>query len=194
MMIKRKDVMKAFVIFLSILCIYGFNNVQAADVHKTNNNISVMYQPLSKEQKRKQFEQRLNLSERQKEKIKEIHQKGLEEMKPVMMELSIKKEKFEIINSRKILTREQKEQMEQLKIEINELEKQAKEIRKKNSQEFEKILNKNQRAELEKMKAEGRARYEQNHHPRPPFQGLGTPSFLFRPLLPPKPNDNGLWK
>ena len=35
------------------------------------------------------------------------------------------------------------------------------------------------------MKAEGRARIEQNHPPRPPFQGLGTPNFLLRPLLPP---------
>ena len=186
--------MKVFIIILSILCIYSFNNVQANEVYKPDKNVSVMYQPVSKEQKRKQFEQRLNLSEKQKEKVREIHQKGLEEMKPVMMELSIKKEKLETLNSRKLLTREQKEQIEQLKIEISELEKQAKEIRKKNSQEFEKILNKNQRAELELMKAEGRARYEQKHHPRPPFQGLGTPSFLFRPLLPPNPNDNGLWK
>ncbi len=191
---KRKGVMKVFIIILSILCIYSFNNVQANEVYKPDKNVSVMYQPVSKEQKRKQFEQRLNLSEKQKEKVREIHQKGLEEMKPVMMELSIKKEKLETLNSRKLLTREQKEQIEQLKIEISELEKQAKEIRKKNSQEFEKILNKNQRAELELMKAEGRARYEQKHHPRPPFQGLGTPSFLFRPLLPPNPNDNGLWK
>ena len=191
---KRKGVMKVFIIILSILCIYSFNNVQANEVYKPDKNVSVMYQPVSKEQKRKQFEQRLNLSEKQKEKVREIHQKGLEEMKPVMMELSIKKEKLETLNSRKLLTREQKEQLEQLKIEISELEKQAKEIRKKNSQEFEKILNKNQRAELELMKAEGRARYEQKHHPRPPFQGLGTPSFLFRPLLPPNPNDNGLWK
>lgn len=191
---KRKGVMKVFIIILSILCIYSFNNVQANEVYKPDKNVSVMYQPVSKEQKRKQFEQRLNLSEKQKEKVREIHQKGLEEMKPVMMELSIKKEKLETLNSRKLLTREQKEQIEQLKIEISELEKQAKEIRKKNSQEFEKILNKNQRAELELMKAEGRVRYEQKHHPRPPFQGLGTPSFLFRPLLPPNPNDNGLWK
>lgn len=191
---KRKGVMKVFIIILSILCIYSFNNVQANEVYKPDKNVSVMYQPVSKEQKRKQFEQRLNLSEKQKEKVREIHQKGLEEMKPVMMELSIKKEKLETLNSRKLLTREQKEQIEQLKIEISELEKQAKEIRKKNSQEFEKILNKSQRAELELMKAEGRARYEQKHHPRPPFQGLGTPSFLFRPLLPPNPNDNGLWK
>ena len=63
-----------------------------------------------------------------------------------------------------------------------------KEIRKKNSQEFESILNKKQKAELEKMKSEGRARFEQNHPPRPPFAGLGTPGFLMsKPLFPQQP-------
>ena len=38
---------------------------------------------------------------------------------------------------------------------IKELEKQAQEIRKKNTQEFEKILNKKQKAELERMRTNG---------------------------------------
>lgn len=40
------------------------------------------------------------------------------------------------------------------------------------------------------MKAEGRARFEQNHPARAPFGGLGTPVFFFKPLLPP-PENNG---
>ena len=78
--------------------------------------------------------------------------------------------------------------------EIQALEKQAHEIRKKNSKEFERILNKKQKAELETMKAEGRARFEKYHKARTPFQGLGTPNMFLKPLLPPPPQKEGLWK
>ena len=37
------------------------------------------------------------------------------------------------------------------------------------------------------MKAEGRERFERYHKARPPFQGLGTPNILLRPVLPPPP-------
>ena len=116
-------------------------------------NKSVMYKHPSKEQMRKQFEQRLNLTV----KLSRISEKA------------------------------QKERIAQINTEIKELEKQAQEIRKKNSQEFESILNKKQKAELEKMKAEGRERFERYHKARPPFQGLGTPNILLRPVLPPPP-------
>ena len=112
-----------------------------------------------------------------------------------MMQISVKREEIEMLKKSRLAEKEQQAQIEKLQNEINELEKKAKKIRKENSQDFENILNKEQRAELEIMKAEGRARYEKRHQPRPPFQGLGTPSLLFRPLIPPPHNDNsGLWK
>ena len=194
---ERKDIMKAFIIILSILCICGTNNIaEANEVRESDKNVSVMYRPpVTKEQKRKEFEQRLNLSEKQKEKIRTIHKKGLEEIKPVMMQISVKRDEIEMLKKSRLAEKEQQAQIEKLQNEINELEKKAKKIRKENSQDFENILNKEQRAELEIMKAEGRARYEKRHQPRPPFQGLGTPSLLFRPLIPPPHNDNsGLWK
>lgn len=185
-MIKGKFVMRIFIVFLSIICIGCFNNiVQATGVKASGDNVSVMFKPTQKEQMRRQFEQRLNLSEKQKEKARAIHQQGREEMKPVMMQLSVKRQELEMLSLTKLSEKEQKERADVLNTEISALEKQAKEIRKKNTQEFEKILNKNQRNELELMKAEGRAKYERNHHARSPFQGLGTPSFLFKPLLPP---------
>lgn len=192
-MIKRKVAMKVFIVFLLVISVYCFNTVQAEEIKKTDGNISVMYQSASKQQMRKEFEQRLNLSEKQKEKARAIHKQGREEMRPVMMKLSAKKQELEMLSLTKLSEKEQKEKAEQLNSEINALEKQAREIRKKNTQEFEKILNKNQRAELELMKAEGRAKYERNHQARPPFQGLSSPVFLFRPLLPPA-HDNGLWR
>jgi len=193
-MIKRKGVMRILIVLLSVICICCFDNVQAAEVKKADNNVSVMYQHPAKEQMRKQFEQRLNLSEKQKEKARVIHKQGREEMRPIMMQITAKKQELEMLSLTKLSEKEQKQKADILNSEINALEKQAREIRKKNTQDFEKILNKNQRAELEMMKAEGRAKYERNHHARPPFQGLGTPSFLFKPLLPPPSHDNGLWK
>ena len=78
----------------------------------------------------------------------------------------------------------QQERIAELLQEIKDLEKKAREIRKANSQEFEKILTKKQLNELAKMKAEGRAQFEKNHPARPPFQGLGAPGFLMpKPLF-----------
>lgn len=149
---------------------------------------SMMVQHPSKEQMRKQFEQRLNLTDKQKAKAKAIHQKGREEMRPIMMKIEVKRQEIETVKLTKMTERAQKERIDQINSEIKELEKQAQEIRKKNSQEFESILNKKQKAELEKMKSEGRARFEQNHPPRPPFAGLGTPGFLMpKPLFPQQP-------
>ncbi|MBQ8460163.1 hypothetical protein IJ541_08700 [bacterium] len=164
--------------------------VFAAETNAKQETQSVVRQKPSKEEMRKQFEQRLNLSDKQKEKAKAIHQKGHEEMKPVMMQIALKHQELKNLKTSDLSEQAKTEKTEQLKAEIKELDKQAQEIRKKNTQEFEKILNKKQKAELEKMKAEGRARFEKHHPPRPPFQGLGAPSFLF----PPKTNFGSDWK
>ena len=185
-------------LFIAILLTYSAptaianttNNVQTPAMHQT----STMLRP-SKEEMKKRFEQRLNLTEKQKEKAKIIHQQGRQQMKPIMMQIEVKRQEIETVKLSKISDKMQQEKIDQLNIEIKALEKQADEIRKKNTQEFESILNKKQKAELEQMKAEGRARFERNHPPRPPFQGLGTPNFLLRPLFPPPPmNENNFWK
>lgn len=180
------------VLFGTANCIYAQGT--ANNQLPVSNSLSVMYKQPSKEQMRKQFEQRLDLTEKQKEKAKIIHKQGKEEIQPVLMQLQVKKQELEMVRLTKLSDKEQKERIDALNAEISGLEKQAKDIRKKNTQEFEKILNKNQKAELELMKAEGRARFEKTHSARPPFQGLGSPSFLFKPLLPPPSNGNGLWK
>lgn len=148
----------------------------------------------SKEEMKKQFEQRLNLSEKQKEKAKIIHRQGREQMHPIIMQIEVKRQEIETVKLTRISEKAQQERINQLNSEIENLEKQAQEIRKKNTQDFEAILNKKQKAELEQMKAEGRARFEKQHKPRPPFEGLGTPNFLLRPLLPPPPPENGFWR
>ncbi len=142
----------------------------------------------SKEQMRREFEKRLNLSEKQKAKAKAIHQQGREQMKPIILQIEFKRQEIEAVRRSRLAERAQIEKITKLEDEIKKLEKQAREIRKKNTHDFEKILNKEQKTELEKMKAEGRARFERNHPARPPFNGLGTPGFLMpKPLFPTLP-------
>lgn len=126
---------------------------------------------------RKDFEQRLNLSDKQKAKAKAIHQKGRKQMQPIISKIKTDKINIEKIKQSKLSEKNKQEKIEELNNDIKNLQKQAAEIRKKNSEEFEKILNKRQKEELAKMKAEGRMRFEKNHPPRAPFAGLGTPNF-----------------
>ena len=147
----------------------------------------------TKQEMKKRFEERLNLSEKQKEKARIIHLQGREQIKPIMMQIDLKRQEIETVKLSRIAEKMQQEKITQLLAEIKELEKKAHDIRKQNSQEFEKILTKKQKTELEQMKAEGRARFEREHHPRPPFQGLGTPNFLLKPILP-LPGDSPNWK
>ncbi len=136
--------------------------------------------PPSREMMRQKFEQRLNLTDKQKEQARAIHKKGREQMKPIMDQIIYKRQEIDAISKTKMLERTKQEQIAEITTQIRELEKKANEIRKANSQEFENILNKKQKKELAKMKAEGRAEFEKNHPARPPFQGLGNPG-LFMP-------------
>ena len=134
------------------------------------------------------FEKRLNLTEKQKEKAKVIHKKGHQEMKPVMDKIITKRKEIMTIKKDETISEDVKQQkINTLNEEIKELNKQAGEIRKKNSKDFEKILNKKQKKELEKMKSEGRANFEKNHPPRKPFDMFGAPGFWNqKPLFPPQ--------
>lgn len=175
--IKMKKIFSliAIAVILSLGC--NYNSTLANTPQKQNCP--------SKEQLKRDFEKRLNLSDKQKEKAKAIHQEGREQMRPIIMQIQAKRQEIDAIKRSKLAERAQQERISQLEEEIAGLNKQAREIRKKNTQDFEKILNKKQKAELEKMKAEGRARFERQHPPRPPFNGLGTPGFLMpRPLFP----------
>jgi len=161
-------------LLISLNCTY---NAALAD------NVQQHPQRPSKEQLRQRFEQRLNLTDKQKEQAKVIHQKGKEQMKPIIEQIVQKRQEVEAIKLSRMSDKMQQEKIGKLTAEIGELEKKAHEIRKVNSQEFEKILNKRQKNELAKMKAEGRARFEKNHPARQPFNGMGfsMPKPLFQP-------------
>jgi len=140
----------------------------------------------AKEQMRRQFEQRLQLTDKQKEKAKKLHEKGRAEMEPVMKQIKAKHAEMKVVEQNTPAGEEREKKIEQLRTEMKALDKQAKDLRKKNSEDFEKILNKTQKAELNKMKAEGRAKFEREHKARPPFQGLGTQNLFVKPMMAPQ--------
>lgn len=170
----------SIILMATILFLGSYNNIALAN--------SCQNPHASREQMKQEFEKRLNLTEKQKEQAKAIHEKGKEQIKPIIQEIQLKKQEIEAVKRSRIAPKMQEERIAKLENDIMELRKQAREIRKQNTKEFEKILNKKQKAELEKMKAEGRARFERKHPARAPFQGLGTPNLLkLKPILPPPP-------
>lgn len=144
-----------------------------------------------------EFEKRLKLTDAQKQQAKEIRMKGHKAIKPVMEQIKQKKDEIEAVKRSRIAVQMQEEKIEALKSEIRELHKKAHEIRVQNMKEFEAILTKKQLKELEKMKKEGRKKFEKEfkkgHHPdgpRPDFKpgyGPQPPHHGHGPQVPPPP-------
>ena len=118
--------------------------------------------------KRAKFEDRLNLTEEQKIKINELRVKGHEQMKPIMEQVKAKKQEAEAIKRSRMAAEMQEEKLNEIRADLKELQKQAHELRMQDMKDFGSILTKKQRKELEKIKKEGRQRFEKEHK-RPPM-------------------------
>ena len=126
------------------------------------------------------FEKRLKLTDAQKAQAKEIHQKGFEEIKPIMDKIGLKREEIGAVKRSKLSPEAQAEKIVQIRKEIKELKHQARNIQMKNMKEFEAILTDKQKKELNKIKEEGRKKFEAEHkkngfpmppkEPRPEFE------------------------
>ena len=157
------------ILFLSAVLIAGSGQVMASEGEK-------LPQKPKFEQMQKNkldFEKRLNLTEKQKEKAKKIHQKGASQMKPIMKKIGELRKDIAEIKKSDLDDATKQEKINKKFQEIKKLDKKAHEIRKQNSKDFEKILTDDQKGELKKMKAEGRKNFEKHHHPRPPFNMFG---------------------
>lgn len=113
-----------------------------------------------------EFENRLKLTDEQKAKAKEIRQKGMEEIKPVMEKMKEKRAEMDAVILSKIAPQAQKEKLDALNKDMAALKREAHELRMKNMKEFESILTAKQQKELKKMKDEGRKKFEKNHKKR----------------------------
>lgn len=179
--------MKKVLILAGILALTMSSQVFAADTatqtaatdeQKIEKPCNKMQHP-PKNRKSIEFEKRLKLTDTQKEQAKQIHQKGFEEIKPVMEKIELKKEEINAVKRSKLAPEAQAEQIVQLRKEIRALKKEARDIQIKNMKEFESILTDKQLKELKKMKEEGRKQFEKNHKKQfmkmppkgPDFQG-----------------------
>lgn len=174
--------MKKIVILMCAFCVLS-TAANAADttVQKRHEGIK---NPPSKEEMAKirkareeAFEQKLGLTEAQKIKARELRQNAHKQMKPVIDELISKKKEARMVKMSRIAVQAQEEKLAVLDKEIQELEKKANGIRKKNMKEFESILTRDQRKILKQMKEEGRKRFEEHRGQRPmPCPEGGAPA------------------
>ena len=135
--------------------------------------------PVSPEFKKRQadFENRLKLTDEQKAQAKEIRQKGIEQMKPIMEKIKEKLAEAEAVKRSRMAVEMQQEKLAQIHKEIGAVKREAHELRMQNMKDFEAILTKKQLKELKKMKEEGRKNFEKRHKrgghpqfgPRPGF-------------------------
>ncbi len=114
------------------------------------------------------FEQKLGLTDEQKAKAKELRIKGHEQMKPIMEQIFAKKKEAEMVKRSRIATWAQEEKLAAIDKELQELENQAKSIRKQNMKDFESILTRDQKKILKQMKKEGRQKFEERKKLCPP--------------------------
>ena len=122
------------------------------------------------------FEKKLNLTEVQKLKARELRKGGFEKIKPVMDDLRAKKQEAAKIQKSDLTNEAKEEKLTVLDKDIQALQKQAATIRKQNMKDFESILTKDQKKTLKNMKKEGRNKFHDEHRkginppPKPPIE------------------------
>lgn len=126
---------------------------------QADNKIRGQHRPPSPEE----FEKRLNLTEEQKTMAKTQREASIEKIKPILDKINAKKAEIEALQKTKMAQTAIDEQVGALQSEIRELRKQAHEIRKENMKAFEASLSDEQMKELQKMKEEGRRRFEERN-------------------------------
>lgn len=108
------------------------------------------------------FEKRLNLTDAQKAKIEKQREKDKAKMEPIRKQIKEKqKAKFEIIKKYE----EKDADLIKLNNEIKVLKAQEHKIMEENRKAFESVLTKEQKAELEKIKAEHNKKFPCNKKP-----------------------------
>lgn len=110
-----------------------------------------------------EFEKRLNLTEEQKQIAKAQREKSIEKIKPIIEEINNKKAEIEKTKMSRMAQQAIDEKVAELQGEIRALRKKAHEIRKENMKAFEASLTEAQKKELQKMKEEGRKRFEERY-------------------------------
>lgn len=112
---------------------------------------------------RPNIEERLNLTEEQKQKAHEIRMNGQEKMKHIFAKMQAKKQEIKQVADSNLSQAKKDKKIAQLKEELQTIKNEAKTIRTENRKEFEAILTTEQKAEFEKIKQEGKDRVKRYH-------------------------------
>ena len=115
---------------------------------------------------RPKLDDRLNLTEEQRQKAHEIRMKGHEQIKPVFEQIKAKKQEIKEIKMSNLSEEKKQKKIEPLKNDLRKLKTEVRKIHEENMKEFEAILTPEQKAEFEKIKQQGRENFKK-HHKRP---------------------------
>ena len=169
---------------LIIACLFCLT-ISAANATEQNNAVSTNHAQkiaAAKMHRDNAFERRLDLTEVQKLKARQIRQEGHEKLRPVIEQIKSKKQEAEMIRRSRMAVQMQEEKLTVIDAELKVLEKKANDIRKANMKEFESILTRQQKRTLKEMKKEGRKRY-QSAHPSNIQKMLPQANFGPRPTI-----------
>ena len=154
----KKLLTTMFCVSMLTCAIQTANAVPAASYQQTAKNTIDRMQPPEFEQFDKQnhpifkLEDELKLNDEQKAKAKANRIKGRKEMKPIMDQIRTKREEILDILDSDLTQEQQQEKIRPIQKELKVLHQKANELRKKNMEEFEKILSKSQKAKFEELK------------------------------------------
>lgn len=154
--------MKKILVAIFIFCL-GISYVNAAEQVSAKQLEVAQKIANIKAQREAAFERRLNLTEVQKLKAREIRRTGHEKLTPIFEEIKSKKQEAEMIRRSRMAVQMQEEKLTVIDAELKVLEKKANDIRRANMKEFESILTRQQKKALKQMKKEGRQRYHATH-------------------------------
>lgn len=144
----------------------GQGQMQPQNAHGRYQN-QEMQRPL----RRPNFDEKLNLTEAQKEKARVIRQQGHAQMRPIFEQLHSKMDQKRLLMQNKNAGVKEAQELAKLNNEIYALKNQADAIRDKNHKQFEAILTDSQKRTFEKIKREGRKKFEKKHRPSMSPQG-----------------------
>lgn len=166
--------MKKVLVLLSVICLTVTTANAVEQANLVQNQMAQKYIAM-KEQRERAFEKRLELTEVQKLKAREIRKNGHEKLKPILEEIKSKKQEAEMIRRSRMAVQMQEEKLAVIDAELKLLEKKANTIRKSNMRDFESILTRQQKRTLKEMKKEGRQRYQSQHPPVKPNFSYSRP-------------------
>lgn len=116
-------------------------------------------------QHEKAFEQRLGLTEEQKQKSKDLRVEGIEKIKPVIDKIRSREQEVEMVKTSSLDEKTKEEKLNSLNSDLKTLRKQAHDIRIENMKSFEEILTAEQKKTLKEMRQEGRQEFNKRHMP-----------------------------